>query len=120
MNTTLSPNPGLTLGEAATSVWVDRLPHKKPEGLARQREYLKALRRAELVAWQSRGGRIEPGADPIRRARVELARQKQSDAWFFAVAIGIAATALVFAFRDSIDITQHWADFARFVQQLLG
>jgi len=85
-----------------------------------QRQYLKALRAAELEAWRSRGGRIESAASPLHRVRRELRRQAREDAWLFTVVGCIAALALVFAFRDSLDITQQWAGFARFVGQLLG
>ena len=96
----------------------------RPGGLTRhpaaRRAYLKALRNAESAAWEAKSPRAESAASPLRRAKTELQQQRRGDVWFFTVIAGIAATTLVFAFRDSLDITERFADFARFIGQLIG
>src|SRR5512133_3198939 len=83
-----------------------------------RKNYLKALRRAELAAWHGRGGRIDTPADPFHYAQAELIQQRRRERWLFALTAGLAATTIVLAFRETMQFSQHWADFMGFVQQV--
>lgn len=82
--------------------------------------YFKALREAELAAWNKRGGNVETEVGPYRRAQAELTAQRRAERWLFA-AIGIISLAgLGLACGQLVRLAHGWTDFTRLVQYLIG
>ena len=79
------------------------------------RERLRALRAAELEAWQT----ARPNAALRAEVQTALAGAEAESRWFAGVA-AVAGGAIVLGMAASLDFVAHWQSFVNLVQTLLG
>jgi len=79
------------------------------------RERLRALRAAELEAWQS----VRPNAALRNEVQTALAGAEAESRWFAGVA-AVAGSAIIIGMAASLDFVAHWQRFVNLVQTLLG
>ena len=101
--------PRLTRG-----LGVERVPV-----LPENREYLKALRRAELVAWKSAGGNRKPAAIPDNR-RLPIREQNRTESRVYALLFVLCSLTLVSQLGALWHSAPRWHGFRELVRVLLG
>lgn len=57
---------------------------------------------------------------PLRRAQAELQRQRGSESGLLGLLALLAALAVTMGLSESFRLPAYWADFVRFVQQVVG
>lgn len=121
MSTTFIQAGDFRVAKAAAEALRDRrLSASAAPRHSARRAYLKALRQAELEAWDAQGSRIESGADLLRRSRIELVSQRRTEGRLLAVLGGIVLAALLIAVWEPVRLAHGWTNFNHFVRQLLG
>jgi hypothetical protein len=127
-NSTARQRPVQASFSLATSSNPTRLPANEPFAkpvLTGDRHLLRALRAAEMAAWEAaRPSTTEPSstassAPPMRRVRLPVPVEEVREALFLVILVACAVTAVVIGLKDVANLFASWAQVARGIQQLL-
>ena len=92
----------------------------RPENWA----YLRALREAELLAWNAAdapgGVRTDSGSRALRYEAAQAVKDTSMEKTFTIALGALAVGAVAYVLTDSMSFVQNWSNFVRFVSQLLG
>jgi len=87
--------------------------------LPENREYLKALRRAELVAWKSAGGnRKRP--DVVKNPRLQVREQNRAEGRIYALLFVLCNLTLLSLLGGLWRSAPRWHAFTELVRLLIG
>ena len=89
-----------------------------------KRDYLRALRAAEMASWELATGTPRPAAKPAPSPTPRLPRasdaQSSLEDRLFAILTLLALVSVVRVLLESSDLAQHWGRFAELIRQFLG
>lgn len=112
--------PTLSPEKLSRQAAVTRLPVRVPV-VPQNRAYLKALREAELVLWETPSAKLPA---PVRNERLpERLPAPVRDAregWLYAVLAGLCITLVGYELWTAFQAAGNWHNFVRYVRELLA
>jgi hypothetical protein len=89
--------------------------------LPTNRVYLKALREAEMAAWESASAKVQATATPKQvTPRLPSAPRDRREGWLYAVLTGLCATLLGHELWTAFQAAGNWHNFVQYVRALLA
>ena len=86
--------------------------------------YLRALRHAELAAWNApaRPAGTAAAGKPLSLAQsvAQVSRGDLKERWLYSLVAVVAVAAVGYGLWSSLQLTAHWTSFVQFVGQIVG